>query len=41
MTTADIDREDIRDIGMRAARDKEIIEYALKHNRIVIKRRIN
>jgi len=30
------DIEDVRDIGMRAARDKEIIEYALKHNRIVI-----
>ena len=30
------DIEDVRDIGMRAARDKEIIEYALKQNRIVI-----
>lgn len=30
------DVEDVRDIGMRAAKDKEIIEYALKNKRIII-----
>jgi len=30
--------EDVRDIGMRAAKDREIIEYALKNNRIIITR---
>jgi predicted nuclease of predicted toxin-antitoxin system len=30
--------EDVRDIGMRAAKDKEIIEYALKNNRIIVTR---
>src|SRR3989337_1483059 len=33
--------EDVRDIGMRAAKDKEIIEYALKNNRIIITRDID
>ncbi len=28
--------EDVRDIGMRAAKDREIIEYALKHKRIIV-----
>ena len=32
------DGEDVRDIGMRTARDKEIIEYALKNNRIIVTR---
>lgn len=30
--------EDVRDIGMRAAKDREIIEYALKNKRIIITR---
>lgn len=30
--------EDVRDIGLRTAKDKEIIEYALKHKRIIITR---
>jgi len=30
--------EDVRDIGMAAAKDREIIEYALKDNRIIITR---
>ncbi len=32
------DIEDVRDVGMRAAKDKEIIEYALKTKRIIITR---
>jgi predicted nuclease of predicted toxin-antitoxin system len=28
--------EDVRDIGMRAAKDREIIEYALKNKRIIV-----
>jgi predicted nuclease of predicted toxin-antitoxin system len=28
--------EDVRDIGMRAAKDKEIMDYALKNNKIII-----
>ncbi len=30
--------EDVRDIGLRYAKDKEIIEYALKNKRIIITR---
>ncbi len=30
------DVEDVRDIGMRAAKDREIIEYALKNKRIFV-----
>lgn len=30
--------EDVRDIGMRPARDKEIIEYALNNNCIIVTR---
>ena len=43
-STADIirsfgyDVEDVRDIGLGAAKDKEIIEYALKNERIVVTR---
>ena len=28
--------EDVRDIGMRAAKDREIIEYALENKRIIV-----
>ncbi len=28
--------EDVRDIGMRSSKDREIIEYALKNKRIII-----
>ena len=43
-STADIirsfgyDVEDVRDIGLGAAKDKEIIEYALKNERIIVTR---
>lgn len=30
--------EDVRDIGMRAAKDREIMDYALKNNKIIITR---
>jgi len=30
--------EDVRDIGMAAAEDREIIEYALRDNKIIITR---
>ena len=30
--------EDVRDIGMRSAKDKEIIEYALNNNRVIVTR---
>lgn len=30
--------EDVRDIGMKSAKDKEIIEYALRNKRIIITR---
>lgn len=30
--------EDVRDIGIRAAKDREIIEYALKNKRIIVTR---
>ena len=30
--------EDVRDIGMGSAKDKEIIEYANKNNRVIITR---
>lgn len=32
------DVEDVRDIGMRSAKDGEIIEYALKNERIIVTR---
>jgi predicted nuclease of predicted toxin-antitoxin system len=32
------DVEDVRDIGLRYAKDKEIIEYALKNKRVIITR---
>ena len=32
------DVEDVRDIGMRAAKDQDIIDYALKTNRIIVTR---
>jgi len=32
------DVDDVRDIGMRSAKDREIIEYALRNNRIIITR---
>jgi predicted nuclease of predicted toxin-antitoxin system len=32
------DVEDVRDIGMRAAKDREIIEYALINKRIIVTR---
>ncbi len=35
---AGFDVEDVRDIGMRAAKDKEIIEYALNNKRIIVTR---
>ena len=34
----DLDVVDVRDLGMRAAKDKEIIDYALENNRIIITR---
>ena len=43
-STADIirsfgyDVEDVRDIGLGAAKDKEIIEHALKNERIIVTR---
>ena len=30
--------EDVRDIGMRAAKDREIMEYSLKNTKIIITR---
>lgn len=33
-----LDIVDVRDIGMRAAKDKELINYALESNRIIITR---
>ncbi len=32
------DVEDVRDIGLGSAKDEEIIEYALKNNRIIVTR---
>ena len=32
------DIEDVRDIGMRAAKDQDIIDYAIKTNRIIVTR---
>jgi predicted nuclease of predicted toxin-antitoxin system len=34
----DIKKEDVRDIGMRAAKDREIMDYAFKNNKIIITR---
>ncbi|MCD5409405.1 MAG: DUF5615 family PIN-like protein [Methanocellales archaeon] len=36
--SAGYDIEDVRDIGMGAAKDREIIEYALKNERIIVTR---
>ncbi len=38
MRSMGLEVEDVRDIGMRGATDKEIIEYALKKNRMIITR---
>mgnify|MGYP007084755625 CR=1 FL=1 len=35
---AGFDVEDVRDTGMGGAKDKEIIEYALDNNRVIITR---
>jgi predicted nuclease of predicted toxin-antitoxin system len=32
------DVEDVRDIGMGSAKDREIIEYALRNNKIIVTR---
>ena len=32
--------EDVRDIGLRRAKDEEIVKYALKNNRIIITRNV-
>jgi predicted nuclease of predicted toxin-antitoxin system len=32
------DVEDVRDIGLGSAKDKEILEYALKNGRIIVTR---
>jgi predicted nuclease of predicted toxin-antitoxin system len=34
------DVEDVRDIGLRGAKDEEIIKYALKTNRIIVTRNV-
>ena len=34
----EFDVEDVRDIGMGSAKDREIIEYALKNSRLIITR---
>jgi predicted nuclease of predicted toxin-antitoxin system len=34
------DVEDVRDIGLRGAKDEEIIKYALKTNRIIATRNV-
>lgn len=34
------DIEDVRDIGLRRAKDEEIVKYALKNNRIIITRNV-
>jgi len=34
------DVEDVRDIGLKDAKDKEIVEYALKDKRIIVTRNI-
>lgn len=38
MRSIGLEVEDVRDIGMRGATDKEIIEYALKNNRMIVTR---
>lgn len=38
MQSAGYDVEDVRDIGMGAAKDREIIEYALGNERIIVTR---
>ncbi len=38
MRSIGLELEDVRDIGMRGATDKEIIEYALKNNRMIVTR---
>ena len=32
--------EDVRDIGLRSAKDEEIVKYALKNNRIIMTRNV-
>lgn len=36
MRSMGLEVEDVRDIGMGSAKDKEIIEYALKNSRIIV-----
>ncbi len=36
MRSIGLEVADVRDIGMRGAKDKEIIEYALKNSRIIV-----
>ena len=38
MQSVGFEVEDVRDIGMRAAKDSEIIEYALKNKKIIVTR---
>jgi predicted nuclease of predicted toxin-antitoxin system len=38
MRSLDYDVEDVRDIGMKAAKDQEIVQHALKTERIIITR---
>jgi len=38
MRSYGFDVEDVRDIGMRAAKDEEIIQYALETRRIIVTR---
>jgi len=40
MRSLGYDIEDVRDIGLRRAKDEEIVRYALKNNRIIITRNV-
>jgi len=40
MRSLGYDIEDVRDIGLRSAKDKEIVRYALENKRIIITRNI-
>ena len=40
MRSLGYDIEDVRDIGLRRAKDEEIVKYALKNNRIIITRNV-
>lgn len=40
MRSLGYDVEDVRDLGLRSAKDKEIVKYALKNNRIIITRNV-